>query len=335
MNTQPIIVVLDDFERVARDYADWSGIDSRADVRVHTAAIRGQVLVDALKPATAIVLMRDRTPLFADLIDQLPNLKLVHFTGTRNGALDTKALAVRGIPILHTGWGPNKDATTEMTWALILAAQKRLVSHCNALLRGVWRPHDAMLPVLHGQRIGVVGLGEIGGRVANVARAFGMEVVTWSPNMTPERAAAKGATSVTFDELLATSHIITAHLVLGPATKHLFGAAQFGAMRSDAIFVNTSRAGLADEAALVAALEAGRPAMAALDVFSEEPLPKTHPFIALPNIVLTPISVSSASPCSASSTATWLKRSTRGSTVRPCRACLQHDAWIHGVLVWP
>ena len=287
-NTRPIIVVLDDFERVARDYADWSGIDSRADVRVHTTPLRGQALVDSLKPASAVVLMRDRTPLLADLIDQLPSLKLVHFTGTRNGALDTKALAARGIPVLHTGWGPNKDATTEMTWALILAAQKRLVSHSNALLRGMWRPHDAMLPVLHGQRIGVVGLGEIGGRVANIARAFGMDVVTWSPNMTPERAAAKGATSVTFDALITTSHIITAHLVLGPATKHLFGAAQFNAMRSDAIFVNTSRAGLVDEAALVTALKAGRPAMAALDVFSEEPLPKTHPLAALPNVVLTP-----------------------------------------------
>ena len=288
MSNKPIIVVLDDFERVARDYADWSGIDSRADVRVHTQPLCGQALIDVLKPASAVVLMRDRTPLLADLIDQLPNLKLVHFTGTRNGALDAKALAARGIPVLHTGWGPNKDATTEMTWALILAAQKRLVSHNNALLRGEWRPHDSMLPVLHGQRIGVVGLGEIGGRVANIARAFGMEVVTWSPNMTAERASAKGATSVTFDELIATSHIITAHLVLGPTTKHLFGAAQFGAMRSDAIFVNTSRAALADEAALVTALKAGRPAMAALDVFSEEPLPRTHPFIALPNVVLTP-----------------------------------------------
>ena len=288
MSNHRIIVILDDFERVARNYADWSGIDSRADVRVHTAPLRGRDLVEALKPASAIVLMRDRTPLSADLIDQLPNLKLVHFTGTRNGALDTKALAARSIPVLHTGWGPNKDATTEMTWALILAAQKRLVSHSNALLRGEWRPHDAMLPVLHGQRIGVVGLGEIGGRVASIARAFGMEVVTWSPNMTPERASAQGAVSVTFDELIATSHIITAHLVLGPATKHLFGAAQFGAMRSDAVFVNTSRAGLADEAAIVTALKAGRPAMAALDVFSEEPLPTTHPFMALANVVLTP-----------------------------------------------
>jgi phosphoglycerate dehydrogenase-like enzyme len=286
--SKPIIVVLDDFERVARDYADWSSVDAKADVRVYREALRGQALLDALLPASAVVLMRDRTPFLADLIEKLPNLKLVHFTGTRNGALDTKALAARGIPVLHTGWGPNKDATTEMTWALILAAQKRLVSQHNALLHGTWRPHDTLSPVLHGQRIGIAGLGEIGGRVANVAKAFGMEVVTWSPNMTQERAAAKGATSVSFDELVATSHIITAHLVLGPTTRNLFGAAQFAAMRRDAIFVNTSRAGLADEVALAAALKAGRPAMGALDVFSEEPVPTTHPLVGLPNAVLTP-----------------------------------------------
>ena len=288
MTSKPTVVVLDDFERVARDYADWSAVDAKANVRVYRESLRGQALIDALTPANAVVLMRDRTPFLGELIDQLPNLKLVHFTGTRNGALDTKALAARNIPVLHTGWGPNKDATTEMTWALILAAQKRLVSQHNALLRGQWRPHDRLSSVLRGQRIGVAGLGEIGGRVANVARAFGMEVVAWSPNMTPERAAANGAASVSFDELVSTSHIITTHLVLSPTTKNLFGAAQFAAMRNDAIFVNTSRAGLADEAALVTALQAGRPAMAALDVFSLEPLPTSHPFTALPNVVLTP-----------------------------------------------
>lgn len=288
MSSKPIIVVLDDFERVARDYADWSAIEAKADVRVYRNPLREQALIDALLPASAVVLMRDRTPFSAELIAQLLNLKLLHFTGTRNGALDIAALAARGIPVAHTGWGPNKDATTEMTWALILAAQKRLVSQHNALLRGQWRPHDRLSPVLHGQRIGIAGLGEIGGRVANVARAFGMEVVTWSPHMTAERAAAKGATALSFEALVESSHIITTHLVLGPTTRNLFGAAQFAAMRPDAIFVNTSRAGLVDEAALVDALRSGRPAMAALDVFSEEPLPSAHPLTTLPNVVLTP-----------------------------------------------
>ncbi|MBL8309762.1 MAG: D-2-hydroxyacid dehydrogenase family protein [Burkholderiales bacterium] len=288
MSSKPTIVVLDDFERVAADSADWSTVRSRADLRIHQAPLRGDALLQALVPADAIVLMRDRTPLLAPLIAQLPNLKLVVFTGTRNGALDAKALAARGIPVAHTGWGPNKDATTELTWALILAAQKRITTHDAGLRRGDWRPLRTMLPVLHGQRIGVVGLGEIGGRVAGIARAFGMEVVTWSPNMTAERAEAKGARSVPFDELLATSHIISTHLVMGPATRGLFGATQFAAMRPDAVFVNTSRAGLIDEAALVAALAKGRPGVAALDVFSEEPLPTQHPLLALPNVVLTP-----------------------------------------------
>jgi phosphoglycerate dehydrogenase-like enzyme len=288
MQAKPIIVLLDDFERVARSYVDWSAIEAQAELRIYTEALRGQALIDALKPAQAVSLMRDRTPITADLVAQLPNLKLVQFTGTRNGTLDTQALAARKIPVLHSGWGPNKDATTEMTWALILAAQKRLVSQHNALLRGQWRPHDTLSPVLHGQTIGIAGLGEIGGRVANVARAFGMNVVAWSPNMTAERAAEKGAKSVSFDELVATSLVISTHLVLGPTTKNLFGAAQFAAMRNDAIFVNTSRAGLADETALVAALQAGRPAMAALDVFSVEPLSASHPLTMLPNVVLTP-----------------------------------------------
>ena len=126
--SKPIIVVLDDFERVARDYAGWSSVDAKAEVRVYREALRGQALLDALLPASAVVLMRDRTPFLADFIEKLPNLKLVHFTGTRNGALDTKALAARGIPVLHTGWGPNKDATTEMTWAWSLARRGRV---CN------------------------------------------------------------------------------------------------------------------------------------------------------------------------------------------------------------
>ena len=142
--------------------------------------------------------------------------------------------------------------------------------------------------MLHSQQIGITGLGEIGGRVATVAHAFGMEVVAWSPNTTPERAASKRAAAVSFNELIMTSHITTTHLVLSPMTKNLLGTAQFAAIRTDAIFVNTARAGLTDEAALLTALQAGRPAMAAPDVFSVEPLPASHPFITLPNVVLTP-----------------------------------------------
>ena len=142
--------------------------------------------------------------------------------------------------------------------------------------------------MLHGERLGLVGLGEIGARMARVGRAFGMEVVTWSPRMTPERAAAEGAASVSLDELAATSKVVSLHLVMTDATRHLFDAARFARMRADSIFVNTSRAGLADEAALADALRAGRPGAAALDVYAAEPLAADHPLRGLPNALLSP-----------------------------------------------
>ncbi len=286
--TTPIIVVLDDYERIARRYADWSAIEARAELRIYEAPLRDAALEAALAPAQVIVLMRDRTPLLAPLIARLPALKLVVFTGTRNNALDVAALTARGIPVVHTEWGPSKDSTTELTWALILAAHKQLEAHLAGLRKGVWRPMDTLVPTLHGKRMGLVGLGAIGGRMAKIASAFGMEVVTWSPHMTPERAAEHGAQSVPLDELIASAHIISLHLVLSATTRHIFSAPQFVAMREDAIFVNTSRAGLADEAALIDALQRQRPAMAALDVYADEPLPANHPLLRLPNAVMTP-----------------------------------------------
>jgi phosphoglycerate dehydrogenase-like enzyme len=288
MTTKPTVVLLDDFERVAHTAADWGTLASQIDLRVHTAPLTGAALVDALKPAQVVVLMRDRTPFKADLLAQLPNLKLVIFTGTRNNTLEAAALAARNIPVCHTNWGPSKDSTTEITWALILAAQKQLETHMASLRAGVWRPRDELLPTLHGKTFGSVGLGEIGTRVSRIAQAFGMNVVTWSPNMTQDRASVVGAKSVSLDELIAQSHIVSLHIVLSEKTKHLFGAAQFAAMQPGSIFVNTSRAGLADEAALVAALKQGRPAMAALDVFATEPLPAQHALTQLPNVVITP-----------------------------------------------
>jgi phosphoglycerate dehydrogenase-like enzyme len=288
MNSKPIVVLLDDFERVAHTAADWRAIASKIDLRVHTAPLTGAALVEALKPAQVVVLMRDRTPFKADMIAQLPNLRLVVFTGTRNNTLDTAALAARNIPVCHTQWGPSKDSTTEITWALILAAHKRLETHMAALRAGVWRPRDELLPTLHGKTFGSVGLGEIGTRVSRIAQAFGMNVVTWSPNMTTERASVVGATAVSLDELIAQSHVVSLHMVLSEKTKHLFGAKQFAAMQPGSIFVNTSRAGLADEDALIGALKKGRPATAALDVYASEPLAGHHPLTQLPNVVITP-----------------------------------------------
>lgn len=285
---RPTIVVLDDYERALRRLADWSEIDRLADVRVFHEPLRGDVLHAALAHADAIVLMRDRTPLRADLIARLPQLKLVVFTGSRNAALDAAALAARGIPVCHTEWGPSKDTTCELAWALILAATKRLEAHFRLMRDGDWRDGGPLAGMLAGERLGLIGLGEIGGRVARVGNAFGMQVVAWSPHMTAERAAARQATAVPLDELLATSKVVSLHLVPSPGTRHLLDADRLASMRRDALLVNTSRSALIDMAALAHALAGGRPAIAALDVYDEEPLPADHPLRRLPNAVLTP-----------------------------------------------
>jgi phosphoglycerate dehydrogenase-like enzyme len=284
----PLIVALDDYERALRALADWSAIERMAQLRVYHEPLRGDVLHAALLHADALVLMRDRTPLTAELIARLPRLKLVVFTGTRNAALDAAALAARGIPVCHTEWGPSKDTTCELTWALILAAARRLEAHLRLVRDGHWRDAGPLGAMLAGERLGLVGLGEIGSRVARVGAAFGMPVVAWSPNLTAERAAARGAALVPLDELLATSKVVSLHLVPSAATRHLIDAARLASMRRDAILVNTSRAALLDTEALAQALAAGRPASAALDVFDEEPLPPQHPLRRLPNAVLTP-----------------------------------------------
>jgi phosphoglycerate dehydrogenase-like enzyme len=288
MSSRPTIVVLDDYERTLRALADWSEIDRLAEVRLYHEPLRGDVLHAALAHADAIVLMRDRTPLLADLIGRLPQLKLVVFTGSRNAALDVAALSARGIPVCHTEWGPSKDTTCELTWALILAAAKRLEAHFRLVREGDWRDAGPLASMLAGETLGLIGLGEIGRRVARVGRAFGMNVVAWSPHMTAERAAAHGATAVPFDELLATAKVVSLHLVPSAATRHLLNAETLAAMRRDALLVNTSRSALVDMNALAHALAAGRPAWAALDVFDEEPLPAEHPLRRAHNVVLTP-----------------------------------------------
>jgi phosphoglycerate dehydrogenase-like enzyme len=285
---RPTIVVLDDYERALHRLADWSAIERLAQVRLFHEPLRGDVLHAALAQADAIVLMRDRTPLRAELIARLPKLRLVVFTGTRNSALDTEALAARGIPVCHTDWGPSKDTTCELAWALILAAARRLEAHFALMRNGHWRDTGPLAPRLAGERLGLIGLGEIGGRVARIGAAFGMQVAAWSPHLTAARAAERGARAVALEELLATSKVVSLHLVPSPATRHLLNAERLALMRRDALLVNTARSALIDGAALLHALAAGQPAMAALDVFDDEPLPADHPLRRLHNVVLTP-----------------------------------------------
>lgn len=284
------IVVLDDSERALRRLADWRGVDKLADVVIHHDRLIGTALIDALKDADVVVLMRDRTPFTAELLSQLPHLRYLVFTGTRNTKLDLGALAARHIPVSCTEFGPSKDSTCELTWTLILEATKQLSGHVARLQAGGWRPEVAApLPgTLVGQRLGLIGLGEIGARVARVGKAFGMDVVTWSPHMNAERAASQGVSFLPLDELLATSRVVSLHLVVAATTRHLINAERLSLMRPDALLVNTSRAELIDTPALVQALSSGHLGGVALDVFDTEPLALTDPLRRLPNALLSP-----------------------------------------------
>lgn len=286
--TQPQIVILGDYERALRRFSNWEKLDKLAQITFHDQPLRDEALYEAVKDADAIAIVRDRSPLNEAMIARLPKLKFLMYTGERNGTLDANALLSRNIPVAVTPGGPSKETTAELTWTLILGASKRLVEENKLISSGGWRDQLSVLPMLAGERLGVMGLGSIGSRVARVGAAFGMEVVTWSPHMTPERAAVENAKAVSLEELLKTSKVVTMHLVAGPGTKGLLSADQLALMRPDAILVNTSRAALINMTDLQKALVTGRPRQAAIDVFDIEPLPESDPLRNTPNLLVTP-----------------------------------------------
>jgi phosphoglycerate dehydrogenase-like enzyme len=286
--TLPNIVILGDYERALRRFSNWEKLDQLAKLTFHDQPLPDEALYEAVKDADAIAIVRDRSPFNEAMIARLPKLKFLMFTGERNGTLDANALLSRNIPVAVTPGGPSKETTAELTWALILGASKRLVEENKLIASGGWRDELSVLPMLAGERLGVMGLGSIGSRVARVGAAFGMEVVTWSPHMTPERAAVENAKAVSLEELLKTSKVVTMHLVAGPGTKGLLSADQLSLMRPDAILVNTSRAALINMADLQKALVIGRPRQAAIDVFDIEPLPESDPLRNTPNLLVTP-----------------------------------------------
>lgn len=286
----PSVVVLDDWEHSLARLVDWPEIRRHADVTIHSQPLQGEALLQAMGGAQCVVLFRDRTPVDAQLLARLPALRQIISTGTRNQKLDSEAARARGIEVRFTEWGPSKASTTEMAWSLILGCARRLPQLQLQPGRSAWRREDAfeLLPrVLEGKTLGLVGLGQIGQRVAAVGRAFGMEVLTWSPNMTPERAAPHGARAVSLDALLRSSQVVSLHLVPSGATRHLLGAENLAKLQKEAILVNTSRAELIDMPALVQALQARTIGMAGLDVFEHEPLAPDHPLLALDNVLLT------------------------------------------------
>jgi phosphoglycerate dehydrogenase-like enzyme len=285
MPAQIAVAVLDDYQHAARRFADWSAVDARASVTVfHDHLADHDAVASRLKPFDVLCVMRERTPMPRRLLERLPRLKLIVSTGARNASIDLEACAERGIQVLHTGY--HSYPTIEMTWALILAASRHVVREAEAVRSGDWQ--QTVGTGLHGKTLGVLGLGRVGGEVARIGAAFGMRLLAWSPNMTPERAAAHGASAVSKEQLLRESDVLTIHMVLSPKTRGLVGAADLALMKRTALLVNTSRGPLVDEAALVDALRGRRIAGAALDVFDVEPLPGGHPLRVLDNVLCTP-----------------------------------------------
>jgi phosphoglycerate dehydrogenase-like enzyme len=279
------LALLDDYQKVAMRMADWD----RVEITVfHDAFKSVEDAAQKLAPFDMLCLLRERTAFPRALIEKLRNLKFMVLTGARAASLDDKAAAERGIPISTTPGGASNAPTAELGWALLMMCARDLAKAERLARAGKWHDGIEQMQVLEGKRLGILGLGKLGTRVAGYAKAFGMEVVAWSQNLTPEKAEAGGAKYVTKDELLATSDFISIHLALSDRTRGLIGAGDLAKMKKSAILVNTSRGPIVDEAALIAALKNRTIAHAGLDVYDKEPLPADHPLIKLDNVTLIP-----------------------------------------------
>jgi phosphoglycerate dehydrogenase-like enzyme len=266
-------------------YADWSVLAGRAEPVSFTDHVADEDdLVARLEPFPIVVAMRERTPFPRSVIERLPNLELLVTTGPFNAAIDIRAAAERGIVMCGTGGVPFN--TSELTWALILACARHIPTEDRNIKTGGWM--TTVGTDLYGHTLGLLGAGRLGGAVARVGAAFGMDIIAWSQNLTDERAAEVGATRVERDELFARADILTIHLVLSERTRGIVGARELALMKPSAILVNTSRGPIVDELALADALERRAIRAAGVDAYSVEPLPADHPFRRLDNIVCTP-----------------------------------------------
>ncbi|GAA1020860.1 MULTISPECIES: D-2-hydroxyacid dehydrogenase family protein [Amycolatopsis] len=277
------IAILDDYQNVALQCADWEPLGAEIEVFGEPFAGPDEV-VTRLAGFDVVVAMRERTPFPAAVFDRLPELKLLVSTGRRNAAIDLDAAKRCGVVVSATG--ALAAPTVEHAWALILAGARNLPLEFRSMRDGGWQVGLGM--ALRDKTLGLLGLGRLGAEVARIGQAFGMKPIAWSQNLTPERAAEHGVTAVSKEDLFAQSDVLSVHLVLSERTRGLVGAAEFAAMKPSALLVNTSRGPIVDESALVDALRGKKIAAAALDVYDVEPLPAGHPLRTLDNAILTP-----------------------------------------------
>jgi phosphoglycerate dehydrogenase-like enzyme len=281
--------ILDDYQGVALDMADWAPVRARGiEIAVERFPFAdAEDVVRSLADSEIVAAMRERTPFPRSIVERLPKLKLLITTGMRNASFDMAALRDRGVTVCGTGGpgGGNED-TAELAWGLILGAARRIAEDHAFMRHGGWQTRVGHR--VAGKTLGLLGLGRLGSAVARVGLAFGMKAIAWSQNLTAQKAAEQGVERVEKDELFRRADILSVHLVLSDRSRGLVGAREIGLMKPTSILVNTSRGPICDTAAIIEALNEGRLAYAGFDVYDHEPLPLNHPLRTAPNVILTP-----------------------------------------------
>jgi D-3-phosphoglycerate dehydrogenase len=278
--------ILDDYLNLSLKVADWSKVADRVDVTVFNQPFASpEAAIGALKDFEIICAMRERTPFPRAMFDALPKLKLLITSGLRNNSIDMAAAKDKQIVVCGTQWP--RDPTAPLTMGLILELTRNIGRENARMHAGEYLQKHVGIEI-EGKTLGVIGLGKLGAKVSGLAKAFGMNVIAWSPNLTAERCKEVGVGYASKEELFATADIITIHVVLSDRSRGLVGAADLDRMKPTSFIVNTARGPIIDEMALLETLKARKIAGAAVDVFSVEPLPVDHPFRKLDNLVLTP-----------------------------------------------
>ena len=278
--------ILDDYLNLALSVADWSKIADRVDVTVFNQPFAsGEAAATALRDFEIICAMRERTPFPRAMLASLPKLKLLITSGMRNNSIDMAACKEKQVVVCGTHWP--RDPTAPLAMGLILELTRNIGRENARMHAGEYLQKYVGIEI-EGKTLGVVGLGKLGAKVSGLAKAFGMNVIAWSPNLSAERCKEVGVTYATKEELFSTADIITIHVVLSDRSRGLVGAADLARMKATSYLVNTARGPIVDESALLETLKARKIAGAAVDVFSVEPLPVDHPFRKLDNLVLTP-----------------------------------------------
>ncbi|OBF05396.1 D-2-hydroxyacid dehydrogenase family protein [Mycobacterium sp. 852002-10029_SCH5224772] len=287
----PKVAILDDYAGVALQVADWSPVQNRADITVFDRHLSEARAAEALRTFDVVCTLRERMAFPRTLIERLPNLRLITIVGKSLPNLDMAAATGHGILVAHSDFGHSRfrsmrDATPELAWGLMIATVRHLAEEHRHMRDGGWQSAAGM--TLAGKTLGLLGLGRVGARMAKYAKAFDMEVIAWSQNLTEDAAASVGARRVEKADLFEAADVVSIHLVLSERTHGLVGASELALMKPHAYLINTSRGPIVDEGALIAALEDGRIAGAGLDVFDIEPLPSDHRLRLLPNVTLSP-----------------------------------------------